>query len=205
MGPLPWATNPSKGDPPLGFTLSQISPWPALPPLQHVEVRKHMDADNIIAWEPPEVSVPGLPVVALEGIDPKSPGVCVRCPEPPVLPQVIRKYMSGGMCGYDREGSPVWYEIIGPMDAKGLLFSASKQDLMKKKFRDCELLRHECEQQSEKVGTCPHSAGPNRPVGPCPCQLHVSTSGLPIPVIIFPSPTGPCAVHSPLPMSLPAP
>ncbi|NXY11075.1 S14L2 protein, partial [Pteruthius melanotis] len=83
---------------------------------------------------------------------PESHGVCVRCPEPPVLPQVIRKYMSGGLCGYDREGSPVWYEIIGPLDAKGLLFSASKQDLLKNKFRDCEVLRHECEQQSEKLG-----------------------------------------------------
>ncbi|NXP18956.1 S14L2 protein, partial [Scytalopus superciliaris] len=71
---------------------------------------------------------------------------------PPVLPQVIRKYMSGGLCGYDREGSPVWYEIIGPLDAKGLLFSASKQDLLKNKFRDCEVLRHECEQQSRKLG-----------------------------------------------------
>uniref|UniRef100_A0A8C0EZ70 SEC14-like protein 2 n=1 Tax=Bubo bubo TaxID=30461 RepID=A0A8C0EZ70_BUBBB len=86
---------------------------------KHVEVRKHMDADNIIAWEAPEV---------------------------------IKKYMSGGMCGYDREGSPIWYEIIGPLDAKGLLFSASKQDLLKNKFRDCEVLRHQCEQQSQKVG-----------------------------------------------------
>ncbi|XP_009278391.1 PREDICTED: SEC14-like protein 2 [Aptenodytes forsteri] len=85
---------------------------------RHVEVRKHMDADNIIAWEAPEV---------------------------------IRKYMSGGMCGYDREGSPIWYEIIGPLDAKGLLFSASKQDLLKNKFRDCEVLRCECEQQSQKA------------------------------------------------------
>ncbi|XP_074743490.1 SEC14-like protein 2 isoform X2 [Strix uralensis] len=85
---------------------------------KHVEVRKHMDADNIIAWEAPEV---------------------------------IKKYMSGGMCGYDREGSPIWYEIIGPLDAKGLLFSASKQDLLKNKFRDCEVLRHQCEQQSQKL------------------------------------------------------
>lgn len=51
----------------MGFTLSQISPWPALPPLQHVELRKHMDADNILAWEPPEVSVPGLPRLAWRG------------------------------------------------------------------------------------------------------------------------------------------
>uniref|UniRef100_A0A8B9NCV6 SEC14-like protein 2 n=1 Tax=Accipiter nisus TaxID=211598 RepID=A0A8B9NCV6_9AVES len=86
---------------------------------KHLEVRKHMDADNIIAWEAPEV---------------------------------IRKYMSGGMCGYDREGSPIWYDIIGPLDAKGLLFSASKQDLLKNKFRDCEVLRRECEQQSKKLG-----------------------------------------------------
>ncbi|NWX38419.1 S14L2 protein, partial [Notiomystis cincta] len=86
------------------------------------------------------------------GLSPRVPWGGVRCPEPPVLPQVIRKYMSGGMCGYDREGSPVWYEIIGPLDAKGLLFSASKQDLIKNKFRDCEVLRHECEQQSEKLG-----------------------------------------------------
>ncbi|NXU59858.1 S14L2 protein, partial [Turnix velox] len=69
-----------------------------------------------------------------------------------VLPQVIRKYMSGGMCGYDREGSPIWYEIIGPLDPRGLLFSASKQDLLKNKFRDCELLRHECEKQTQKLG-----------------------------------------------------
>ncbi|XP_061226460.1 SEC14-like protein 2 isoform X2 [Neopsephotus bourkii] len=67
-------------------------------------------------------------------------------------PEVIRRYMSGGMCGYDREGSPVWYEIIGPLDARGLLLSASKQDLLKNKFRDCELLRHECEEQSRKLG-----------------------------------------------------
>ncbi|KFU95667.1 SEC14-like 2, partial [Chaetura pelagica] len=86
---------------------------------KHVEVRKHMDADNIIAWQAPEV---------------------------------IGKYMPGGLWGYDREGSPIWYEIIGPLDAKGLLFSASKQDLIKNKFRDCEVLRQECQQQSQKLG-----------------------------------------------------
>ncbi|XP_040504197.1 SEC14-like protein 2 isoform X3 [Gallus gallus] len=87
---------------------------------KHVEVRKRMDADNIVAWEAPEV---------------------------------IRKYMTGGMCGYDREGSPIWYDVIGPLDPKGLLFSASKQDLLKNKFRDCELLRQECEKQSQKLLT----------------------------------------------------
>ena len=56
------------------------------------------------------------------------------------------------MCGYDLEGSPIWYDIIGPLDAKGLLLSASKQDLLKTKMRDCELLLQECVRQSEKVG-----------------------------------------------------
>ncbi|NXB72162.1 S14L2 protein, partial [Donacobius atricapilla] len=95
--------------------------------------------------------LPKAEAMLRKGLSP-SPLGCVRCPERPVLLQVIRKYMSGGLCGYDREGSPVWYEIIGPLDAKGLLFSASKQDLIKNKFRDCEVLRHECEQQSEKLG-----------------------------------------------------
>lgn len=87
--------------------------------------------------------------------------------------------MSGGMCGYDREGSPIWYEIIGPLDAKGLLFSASKQDLLKNKFRDCELLRHECERQSQKVGArlavllSPPASVPPIPAGPTsPCPRH---------------------------------
>lgn len=129
-----------------------------------------MDADNIVAWEAPEVGVPSL-----GGVSPARGG----CPQREVLPQVIRKYMSGGMCGYDREGSPIWYEIIGPLDAKGLLFSASKQDLLKNKFRDCELLRHECERQSQKVGTrlavllSPPASVPPIPAGPTsPCPRH---------------------------------
>ena len=72
---------------------------------------------------------------------------CLLC----VLAQVVRLYLSGGLCGYDREGSPVWYDIIGPLDARGLLLSATKQDLLKTKMRDCELLVQECNRQSEKA------------------------------------------------------
>lgn len=64
---------------------------------------------------------------------------------------MIEKYLSGGMCGYDREGSPVWYDVIGPMDPKGLFLSASKQDFIKSKIKDCELLQKECTLQSERV------------------------------------------------------
>uniref|UniRef100_A0A8C1SL47 SEC14-like lipid binding 8 n=1 Tax=Cyprinus carpio TaxID=7962 RepID=A0A8C1SL47_CYPCA len=65
---------------------------------------------------------------------------------------VIDKYLSGGMCGHDREGSPVWYDVIGPLDPKGLMHSVSKQDLVKSKVRDCEILQKECDLQSERLG-----------------------------------------------------
>ncbi|XP_078523370.1 SEC14-like protein 2 isoform X2 [Lissotriton helveticus] len=65
-------------------------------------------------------------------------------------PEVVRLYLSGGMCGHDHEGSPIWYDVVGPLDAKGLLLSASKQDLIKTKARDCEIMHQQCKQQSEK-------------------------------------------------------
>ncbi|XP_011748914.2 SEC14-like protein 3 isoform X3 [Macaca nemestrina] len=65
-------------------------------------------------------------------------------------PEVIQKYMPGGLCGYDRDGCPVWYDIIGPLDPKGLLFSVTKQDLLKTKMRDCERILHECDLQTER-------------------------------------------------------
>uniref|UniRef100_A0A8C1BQ87 SEC14-like lipid binding 8 n=1 Tax=Cyprinus carpio carpio TaxID=630221 RepID=A0A8C1BQ87_CYPCA len=68
------------------------------------------------------------------------------------VPEVIDKYLSGGMCGHDREGSPVWYDVIGPLDPKGMTHSASKQDLIKSKVRDCEILQKECDLQSERLG-----------------------------------------------------
>lgn len=55
------------------------------------------------------------------------------------------------MCGHDRDGNPVWYDIIGPMDPKGLMHSATKQDFIKSKIRDCEMLQKECDLQSERV------------------------------------------------------
>lgn len=67
-------------------------------------------------------------------------------------PEVIEKYLSGGMCGYDREGSPIWYDVIGPVDPKGLFLSASKQDFIKSKIRDCEMLQKECNLQTQRLG-----------------------------------------------------
>lgn len=65
------------------------------------------------------------------------------------------------MCGYDKEGSPIWYDIIGPLDPKGLLMSVTKQDFIRTKVRDTELLRKVCEQQSAQVRVLPHGACPS--------------------------------------------
>ena len=46
----------------------------------------------------------------------------------------------------------MWFDIIGTMDPRGLLLSASKQELIRKRIRVCELLLHECAQQSQKAG-----------------------------------------------------
>lgn len=104
--------------------------------------------------------------------------------------------MAGGMCGYDREGSPVWYDIIGPLDPKGLLFSASKQDLLKNKFRDCELLRQECEKQSQKVGACVAV-----PTHAYPHQTHKTTPSLHAlsPALLYASCTSSCPSHQTVP------
>ncbi|XP_057675627.1 SEC14-like protein 2 isoform X2 [Corythoichthys intestinalis] len=67
-------------------------------------------------------------------------------------PEVIARYLSGGMCGHDKEGSPIWYDLVGPLDPKGLLMSASKQDLMRTKIRNIEMLQRECREQSRKLG-----------------------------------------------------
>ncbi|ELW66538.1 Putative SEC14-like protein 6 [Tupaia chinensis] len=67
-------------------------------------------------------------------------------------PEVARMFNSNGICGHDREGSPVWYHIIRGLDPKGMLLSASKQELLRDKFRSCELLLQDCERQSQKLG-----------------------------------------------------
>ncbi|KAM5312706.1 SEC14-like protein 4 isoform 1-T1 [Glossophaga mutica] len=66
--------------------------------------------------------------------------------------EVVQLYDSGGLCGYDYDGCPVWFEIVGNLDTKGLLLSASKQELIRKRIKACELLLRECELQSQKLG-----------------------------------------------------
>ncbi|XP_055972515.1 SEC14-like protein 4 [Sorex fumeus] len=66
--------------------------------------------------------------------------------------EVVERYDSGGLCGYDYDGCPVWFDIIGTLDPKGLLLSASKQELLRKRIKVCEMLLQECERQSQRLG-----------------------------------------------------
>nr|XP_002719753.2 putative SEC14-like protein 6 [Oryctolagus cuniculus] len=67
-------------------------------------------------------------------------------------PQVVQLYTASSICGHDSEGSPVWLHIIRDFDLKGLLLSVSKQQLLRDRFRSCELLLRDCEEQSRKLG-----------------------------------------------------
>ncbi|XP_006869309.1 PREDICTED: putative SEC14-like protein 6 isoform X2 [Chrysochloris asiatica] len=69
-----------------------------------------------------------------------------------MLRKVIRQFHASGICGHDREGSPIWYHILRDLDPKGLLNSVSKQNLLRDKLQNCELLLQDCEQQSQKLG-----------------------------------------------------
>ena len=65
--------------------------------------------------------------------------------------QVLQKYMPGGFCGHDKEGSPVLIELYGYTDMKGILHSVKKSDIEKTKL----LLGHKVmvmlDQQTKKV------------------------------------------------------
>ena len=65
--------------------------------------------------------------------------------------EVLAKYLPGGLCGYDKEGCPVKYELIGQMDIKGIAYSAKKSDFIKTKMAECEETLDMWNAQSIKV------------------------------------------------------
>ncbi|XP_072164294.1 SEC14-like protein 2 [Diadema setosum] len=66
-------------------------------------------------------------------------------------PEVLDKYMVGGLCGYDKEGSPVWYEPFGHFDPKGIVLSSTPRDLKKMKIVICEDILSHLRSQTEKL------------------------------------------------------
>ncbi|KAJ8312729.1 hypothetical protein KUTeg_010102 [Tegillarca granosa] len=67
-------------------------------------------------------------------------------------PEVIKKYLTGGFCGHDKEGSPIRIELYGRLDIKGIMCSVKKSDLVKIKIKQFEGTVKDWEQQSKKLG-----------------------------------------------------
>ncbi|XP_048763283.1 SEC14-like protein 2 isoform X2 [Ostrea edulis] len=58
-------------------------------------------------------------------------------------PEVIQKYFTGGLFGYDVDGCPVWIDPFGQIDMKGMLKSAKKADVIRAKVHLLENLHKE--------------------------------------------------------------
>lgn len=67
-------------------------------------------------------------------------------------PEVLDKYMIGGLFGEDRDGHPVWYDPYGCLDTKGIFYSCTRQDFVKYKVLACETIQEVLREQSKKMG-----------------------------------------------------
>lgn len=55
-------------------------------------------------------------------------------------PPEVLKYWPGNFFGHDKEGYPIWYELLGYADIRGLIGSATKKDLVRFKLHLTEKL-----------------------------------------------------------------
>ena len=68
-----------------------------------------------------------------------------------VFAQVLQKYLPGGFCGFDKEGAPVYIELYGHLDMKGILYSAKKLNIEKTKLLQGEETTRLLNEQTKKV------------------------------------------------------
>lgn len=67
--------------------------------------------------------------------------------------EVLEKYRTGGICGRDKSGCPIYIDPYGLIDMKGLLRSAKKIDLHRKFVQVMETVAKLCQEESKKRGT----------------------------------------------------
>ncbi|CAN7985270.1 unnamed protein product, partial [Ixodes hexagonus] len=67
-------------------------------------------------------------------------------------PDVLTRYLPGGMCNHDRGGRPLWAVPYGGLDVKGLLQCVSIEEVVKHVIYQMELLSAEMKRQTEKLG-----------------------------------------------------
>ena len=70
---------------------------------------------------------------------------------PMLFLKVLLDYYPGGLCGYDKDGSPVAVELFGYLDMKGLMLSTKRSDLERLKLFQCEKLEELLESRSTEV------------------------------------------------------
>ena len=68
-----------------------------------------------------------------------------------ISPQVLKKYLTGGFCGFDKDGRPVRVELYGLLDMRGLMHSCKKSDFEKYKLWQCAGYEKIMREQSAKV------------------------------------------------------
>eukprot|EP00106_Octopus_bimaculoides_P007606 XP_014775048.1 PREDICTED: SEC14-like protein 2 [Octopus bimaculoides] len=72
-----------------------------------------------------------------------------------VNPEAVQRYYTGGVCGFDKIGCPVWYDPVGNLDMQGLLKSVKKSALMKNKVKCmeeiCRLLETCSKEKNRKI------------------------------------------------------
>ncbi|XP_060077260.1 SEC14-like protein 2 [Ylistrum balloti] len=69
-----------------------------------------------------------------------------------MIPEIVSKYLTGGHCGYDKLGNPIWIDPFGRIDIKGILRSVKKSDVIKTQVHRFEKLRDVHIEQTEKLG-----------------------------------------------------
>ncbi|XP_077868402.1 SEC14-like protein 3 [Saccoglossus kowalevskii] len=67
-------------------------------------------------------------------------------------PEVMEKYFVGGLCGFDREGSPIWIDPFGYIDPKGIIYSTKSSDVIKSKLVLSETVQQLLHSQTVKTG-----------------------------------------------------
>ncbi|KAK2143054.1 hypothetical protein LSH36_882g00058 [Paralvinella palmiformis] len=68
------------------------------------------------------------------------------------MPEIIKKYYPGGLCGHDKEGRPIWIDPLGRSDMKGILLSVKKSDVIKSMIQRMELFCSQFSVYSKMLG-----------------------------------------------------
>ncbi|CAL1539830.1 unnamed protein product [Lymnaea stagnalis] len=66
--------------------------------------------------------------------------------------KLLCDYYSGGLCGADKQGSPVYYELLGTLDMEGIILSVRRDDLIKFKIYQHEAIRKYLQLLSKETG-----------------------------------------------------